>query len=147
MPLGHPLLGFFWQVHLSSVPNGIDNRVLGDFIQNGGLLKAVKEPPPPPEIREHLRPQPVPHQWHVVVGGIGEAEQDITKVLARDTPYTTRLFPWFMRTSDGSPSNSRPTRIFRISGLTPSPKIEFTFRASFERPINVAIKPSVSWLI
>lgn len=82
------VLAFFRQVHLSSVPNGIDNRVLRDVIQNAGLLEAVKEPPSPPEIREHLRPQPVPRQWHLVVGGIGEAEQDITKVSGkRDAIY------------------------------------------------------------
>jgi hypothetical protein len=43
---------------------------------------------------------------------------------------------------------------FRISGLTPSPEMVFTFRVSFERPISVPIVQhlladvtSVSWLM
>lgn len=65
---------------------------------------------------------------------------------ARATLCTMRLLPCFSNSSSGKPRRPSPSRIFHMRGFTPSPKIELTFRDSFDRPNIVAIMRSVSLL-
>ena len=66
------------------------------------------------------------------------------KFCASIIPYTSRGLPCFSNTSDGKPRASRPERIFRSRGFTPSPKRLLTVLPFWLRASNCSISMTLS---
>lgn len=56
VPQSKRFVRVFRQLHLSTVPDGINHRVLRNLVENPRFLKPLQEPALPPEICEQLRP-------------------------------------------------------------------------------------------